>query len=423
MGVRLRDDVIDSFRLVVRTEWWVAVDLLAGLAGYAVWVAGSAALGLQVASLADYPVAPGGVPTTPVLGLIALLWLILPAAVGVARVRSRVLNIRGNVDQAYRFDRPAALLAPPALVLAFAAAAAVAMDAVEPLLFLVLVPVTLYLLVRTITYSYRVYAFSHPLVLYAALFATLVVQAAVLLLYLGMTTENEAVVTATVDSLGLPIDPLGSTDLGVLTTPTGLGGAVALPLAVTGAYLVAQTIAALIVRVREPTIRPSRVRTGQRYPEWLDVASNGSRSRRASASSGKATPASTSSASSGSGSGSKAASASSSSGSGGADSAAASTGSSAADDATTAASGDASPGGPTAAGTADAGADASEADDAAEAEDAESVSHTRVFTPPGGGGDDPLSPSAVEDSRDCPDCGATVPGDADECPACGTESV
>ena len=412
MGVRLRDDVLDSFRLVASTEWWVAVDLLAGIAGYVVWVAGSAALGMQVASLAEYQVAPGGTPTLPVLALAGLLWLVLPAALGVARVRTRLLNIRGNIDQVYRFDRPAALLVPPALLLVILAGVALAMGTIDPLLFLVLAPLSLYFLIRTIAYSYRVYAFSHPIVPYATLFATLAVQTGVLLLYLGLTTENGVVVRATVDALGLPIDPLATNTVGPLSAPAGLLLAVGVPIGLAVAYLLVQTAVALSLRVRDPTVRPTRVRTGQRYPPWLDVASSSptptSSDSSGSGRSGSSGSSSSSTASAG-GSATDAGGGDGATGSGPDSSSGSSTGSGAATGATTQSSDPSQT----------ASSPAAEAE-AVDDEDAESVSHTRVFTPPGGD-DDPLGDWSFEEQA-CSECGATVPADADSCPACGADS-
>lgn len=406
MGAPLWDDVTTSFGLV-RTESWVAIDLVAGLAGYVVWVAGSAALGVQVASLADYPVAPDGSPTMSILGLVVLLWLVLPAAVGVARVRSRLLNIRGNVEQHYRLDRPGALLVPPVVLLTLALVAGVALGALAPLLFVVLVPATLYLLIRTAAFAYRVFSFSHPLLVYAVLFATLAVQAGILLVYLGQATENGAVVSGAVDVLGLPVDPLATLDFGVSTAPMGLAIAAALPIVIALAYVLVQAIAGVIVRVRSPTIRPTRVRTGQRYPPSLEVASNGGRTTSATRS-GKQTPASKGAGSGGTGS---TASDSTDSGSMAADSTTADS---------TAESADASADAATA--TDDASTTASADDATADDAEADSVSNTRVFTPPSGTGDDPLSPAAGGDGAECPDCGATVPADADACPACGADA-
>lgn len=383
MGVRLRDDVVGSLRLAGGGEWWVPVELLGAIAGFVVWVAGSAALGSQVASLADYALLPGGTPTMPVLGVAALLWLVLPAAVATVRVRSRLVNIRGNVEQDYRFDRPAALLVPPALLLAVLAVVVVAMGGIEPLLAVVLAPVALYFLFRTIAYSYRVYAFSHPMLLYVALFVTLALQAGVLLAYLGLATENGAAVRASIAALGLPIDPLSSVEVASLVAPVAPLVAVAVPVGAAVVYLLVQSLLALSLRVRDPTIDPTRVRTGQRYPPWLDVGTRADRT-----------------AGSGSDGGGSSANAAAN---GGTD-----TESTESD---------------TPATTADTATNqAPEANDEPEETDepADSVSHTRVFTPPGGGDDDPLA-ATTDEGSECPDCGATVPAAEDTCPACGAD--
>ena len=274
MGVRLRDDVFDSFRLVASTEWWVAVDLLAGIAGYVVWVAGSAALGMQVASLAEYQVAPGGTPTLPMLVLAGLLWLVLPAALGVARVRTRLLNIRGNIDQEYRFDRPAALLVPPALLLVVLAGVALAMGTIDPLLFLVLAPVTLYFLVRTIAYSYRVYSFSHPLVVHLGSFLTFLLYATAGVVQLGAVVDQRGMVVDAADILGLPVSVYGTVSAGPITVPTLLTAAAAAPVVVSLAYLLVQSLVATYVVRAEPTVDRAALRAGQRNP-FQPTAANG----------------------------------------------------------------------------------------------------------------------------------------------------
>jgi len=390
MAVRFRDDVVASFRLLTGADRWVPIDLLAGIAGYVVWVAGSAALGLQLASLAEYEVTPGGTPTVLVLAAAGLFWLVLPAGLAVARVCSRLLNLRGNVEQEYRLDRPAALLVPPAVLIVLVGAVGILLGRIEPTLA-ALAPLTLYLLVRTTAYSYRVFSFSHPLALYGSLFLTLLAQAGILLLYLGETTENGAVLAATVSALGFPVDPLKAAEVAGFTAPIGLAVAVVLPLVLVLAYLTLQTIAAIAVRVQQPTVRPSRVRTGQRYPSWLDVAASsaGSDGRNAPSPSG----------------------------------AAATPGNADATDreSTTTADASQSTGG-TGSQDSPSTSAATDADDAEESTEADAVNHTRVFTPPDGADDALSTPDADSAESNCPNCGATIPANADRCPACGRET-
>jgi hypothetical protein len=298
---------------------------------------------------------------------------------------------------------------PPFALLTGLLAAGAAMGAVEPLLFVALVPATLYLLVRTTAYSYRVYAFSHPVAVYAALFVTLAVQAAVLLLYLGLTTDNGGLLLATADRLGLPIDPLGTIEIAGLTAPLGLSVAVAVPLALVAAYLAAQTVAALVVRLREPTIRPSRVRTGQRYPPWLEVVTSADRSTPTEPASDGSSSAETASANGGSAEAAERTATAAGSPSAGPTSAAGDT--RAPDQSATASEkGD---GDPSTGSTQSAGA----------TPEADSVSNTRVFTPPDGTGEDPLAAVEEDGAEPCPACGTRLSPSDDHCPACGADAL
>lgn len=360
-----RREVDDAFRLA-RTERWVATDLLAGAVLYAAWVAGTEALlrrGADAAGLSP-PAAH-----RPVLVAAGLLWLVVPAAVAVYRLRDRLLNISGNVEQRYRFDYPGALLAPPAALLAvLAVVAAVVPD--RRVGAAVLSIGGLYLLARTTAYSYRVFAFSRPSFLYAATFATVAVQAAAALVTVAPAVGRDALVERAVVALGVGEYVTGT----VGGVPLPLVAAAVVPIALTVAYLALQSVGVMAVRLIEPEVTRSDLRTGQRYPPFVDVADGPAYDR---------TPA------------------------------------------------DGASGGDDAPAAAESTPD-SETDD--EGEDLDEVGHTRVFRPPGEGGSEGSAAGAdlIEDgaggadagsggsTRRCTACGETARADATVCPNCGT---
>lgn len=360
-----RREVGDAFRLA-RTERWVATDLLAGVLLYAAWVAGTEMLlrrGADAAGLTP-PAAH-----RPVLVAAGLLWLVVPAAVAVYRLRDRLVNIRGNVEQRYRFDYPGALLVPPAAVLAvLAVVAAVVPDRRYGAVLLSVAG--LYLLARTTAFSYRVFAFSRPSFLYAATFATVAVQAAAALVTVAPVVDRGALVERAVVALGVG-EYVTATAGGV---PLPLVAAAAVPVGLSAAYLALQGLAALEVRLIEPEVSRSDLRTGQRYPPFVDVADGAAYDR---------TPAD------GEGGGGEAPAAAES--------------------------------------TPDEGADGG-------AENLDEVRHTRVFRPPGEDGDragaggadlmeagaDGPDAGSGGSARRCTACGETARAEATVCPNCGT---
>ncbi|WP_225333789.1 zinc ribbon domain-containing protein [Halomicrobium urmianum] len=358
-----RREVGDAFRLV-RTERWVATDLVAGALLYALWFAGTGALLRRAADAA------GLTPPAahrPVLVAACLLWLVVPGAVAVYRLRDRLLNLRGNVEQRYRFDYPGALLVPPAALLAaLAVIAAVVPDRRYGAVALSVAG--LYLLARTLAYSYRVFAFSRPAVLYAATFATVAVQAPAVLVTVAPAVDRGALVERAVAALGVGEYVTGTAG-GV---PLPLVATVAVPVGLAVAYVALQNVAALAVRLIEPEVNRSDLRTGQRYPPFVDVADGPAYDR-------------------------------------------------------TPADGEATDDDRAAEPTPDEGTD-----DAGE--NLDEVRHTRVFRPPGEDGDDasPGGADLIEDgaggadagtggaARRCTACGETAGADATVCPNCGT---
>lgn len=272
-----RQELAESFRLLAGEERWVATDSVLGVAATVAWMAGTGALAARGADAFGYatPVGPGGTWTPTTVGVVLAVWVLVPAFAGAWQLRARVLNLHGNVEQYYRLETPAALLAPPALLLGVLAVWTLALWPVREYLLLAAVPAGWYLLARTLAYCYRVYAVSRPLVLHVANAAALAVQVAGVLVFAADRTGRAALATGALTAAGLPArlaDPLWP---GAGATPTLLWLGALAPAAVALSYLSVQSLGALAVRALEPEVDRSSMRTGQRYPPFLEVTAPG----------------------------------------------------------------------------------------------------------------------------------------------------
>lgn len=402
MTGRRQRELAESFRLFAGDEQWFLRDVLVGVVGFVVWVAGTGALAAHVASAFGIPLglAGGETPSVVAIALFAVLWLVVPAVAVIVRLRHRALNLRGNVEQYYRFDHPSALLAPPALLVVVVGAIAVVLGAFPWYFTLVMIPVSLAFLVRTLAFSYRVYSFSHPLIVQALVALSTVALIASAFAAVGTAMGRPSLVDQVLRTTGLPAWITGTVSVEGVTV-SGVASAALLPVVLATTYVLVQAVVALGVRLLKPDVDRSRMRTGQRYPPFLPAA----------------TPVQTSV------------------GPANADDAPDVGGDGSTADAATASTDDA-------AGTEDVGGD--EPDDPAE-DDLDDVSNTRVFTPPADDGDagfDAGSPTGAGSTTDAgsvtdtgstadvPDATRAVPGtDADEgasardereyCEACG----
>lgn len=270
MTGRRRRELGDSFRLLGRDEQWFLRDLLVGVAVLAVWVAATGVLATRLASALDLALGLGAgeSPSRAVIAVFGVLWLLLPAIAVVRRLRTRTLNLRGNVEQYYRLAHPAALLAPPAVLVLASGVLVLALGALPWYAAFVLVPVGLFALVRTLAFSYRVYSFSHPLVvqLLAGLSTVLLLGSS--LVALGIATDRRALVDQVLLVAGLPTWIAGTVSVeGVAIS--GVAAVALVPLLLALAYVLVQTVVALGVRLFEPDLDRSKMRTGQRYPPFL----------------------------------------------------------------------------------------------------------------------------------------------------------
>lgn len=268
-----RRELADSFRLLATDERWLATDLLVGVVALAVWVAGTGALATQAAGAAGIALGVGtdGAPSTLAVGLFAGLWLVVPAAALVVRLRQRTLNLRGNVEQHYRFDHPAALLVPPAPLVAVVVGVAVTSTVPSWVVALLAVPVGLFALVRTLAFSYRVYGFSRPLLVQVGTFATSVAAFGGALAAVATVAGRGEVVRQSLDVLGLSAALAGGVEVGPVAVAWPVPAALS-TVALAAAYVLVQSVVAAVVRLVKPSVDRSTMRTGQRYPPFLEAA-------------------------------------------------------------------------------------------------------------------------------------------------------
>lgn len=258
-----------SARLLVGEERWLFVGFLVGGAGYLIWLAGTGVAVSRVATLAvgSYSVDPWSGEATALVVAFALLWVVLPSAVAVRYVTANVTNLRGNVEQYYRFDRPPVALVPPLVALAGAVAFGVARgDATSGPLVALGVANTL-LLVRTVAYSYRVYSFSTPRLLRALVFLAAVVATTATATRTSSLAGQTALVEAAAAHYGVTETVFGTVVRVGVSAPLLPLAAVATPGVLALAYVCLQLFASLVVRARRPDVPRSAVRAGQRYPQ------------------------------------------------------------------------------------------------------------------------------------------------------------
>jgi hypothetical protein len=267
-----RQELAASFRLIATSERWFCRDLLVGAVLLALWtVLSGAAIAWGIPSAGFLLDSIAGEPTAPVLAAVVLSWLLIPAVATVRRLHTRMLNLRNNVQQYYRATHPATLLAPPGLCLIVALGLVSILHSRMQLAPILLVPVSLYVLARTMAYSYRVYAFSHPgLVRFGGVISTAILLAG-LFLTVATATGRGDVTTTVLATTGLPKSVFSPVRLGWLTVPATARLALA-PAAFASTYVGLQWAISVGFRVFKPTVDRSKMRTGQRYPPFLEVS-------------------------------------------------------------------------------------------------------------------------------------------------------
>ena len=434
-----REELVSSLRLAAREEGRVFGGGLLALASYALWVGLSGAALTFAADALNVSLSPQpwSDAKTGIVAVALVAWVLAPALLATRLLIGQLTNTSGNIAQRYRYDHPAVLLAPSAVLLVVAVAATVALDGPPWPVFVVLVFAALFLLVRTVAYGYRVFSLSVPWALASAAALSFLSLAVALLTggavlagrqeYLVSVTEG---VVGTLGVGGAVWVADGGVTVAGATLPAAVTVAVAVPVGLSVLYLVVQTLASVVNRTREPEVPRSELRTGQRYPEFTrptttvkGTAGGSSSGARSTAPSSSVSTDSTGSPTSGSSQGPSSSPTDPSPGTAG--SAAAERAGDSTDDSPTVDTGPADP------------------------QVTDDVSNTRVYTPPGDDddGEDPLSSGAgpgaeskgagtdggstgssaagasdaapTTENDACPECGESQDPDAVFCSACG----
>jgi len=258
-----RRELVDSFRLLAGDERWLFAGLAGGGVGYLIWVAGTgAAFEPAAQALADALSVDRGVVE---VWAFAFLWVVLPSLVAARYVVDNLTNLRGNVEQCYRFDQPITLLAPPGLLVFGVVVVAAVQGRVGSAVLVALGAANVVLLVRTVAYGYRVYSLSFPRLLQALLVVAALVMSLGIVCRIAPMAGQEVLVEGTADRYGLG----GTVALGASSVPVLEVTGVMAPGIVAFAYVWTQIFASLVIRIQGPDVPRSAIRAGQRYPQFV----------------------------------------------------------------------------------------------------------------------------------------------------------
>ncbi|WP_123537228.1 hypothetical protein [Halosimplex salinum] len=267
-----------SARLLLDEERWLFAGLVLGAAGYLIWLAGTGAAVSQIADLAvgSYSVDPWSSEATALTAAFAVLWILVPSLAAVRYVVGNLTNLRGNVEQCYRFDRPLVALVPPLALLAVGVAVAAVRGAATWYVLAAVGVANTLLLVRTVAYGYRVYSFSTPRLLKFLLFVSAVVATTAAVSRTAALANQAALVEGAAARYGVSEIAFGTVSRAGVSAPVLPLAAVAVPGVLAVAYVWVQLFASLLVRIRRPDVPRSAIRAGQRYPQ---VVQPGTRDR------------------------------------------------------------------------------------------------------------------------------------------------
>ena len=279
---RLPSQLWQSIRIAYSDEWWLLPGLVAVAVAYPVWVG---ATGVAVLAIGNFvglslSLSPWTGQTTALAGVLAIFWVVGPAAVGTHLVVQRLRNPSDNLRTCYRLEHPLVLFSLPLIVLAVGLGLLAASGSIVGQALVVLGAV--YVAIRGAAYAHRVFALSLPLLAEAILFLTLA-GGGIALLAAGAIGAGRKPVVA--DSAVGIADVLGVPALaGYADGVVGLGGVelstiaatVAIPaLLPTVAYVALQIAVSLVQRLRKPDVKRSSLRTGQRYPVFAHPTAGG----------------------------------------------------------------------------------------------------------------------------------------------------
>jgi hypothetical protein len=281
---KIRKKLAASTRLYATKERWLPLGLVVAAVAFPLWVTASGVVVERTASATGGGFDPGtwSTETGAVVAAVVLLWVILPAAVGTRYVLDNLRRDDGTIRKFYRVDSPGTLVIPPLILAALVgvvAAALVVRGSLPEVVVLVFGVAGTLVLVRTVAFGHRVYAASTPRLLALFVFLSLTAGAAALAARVASAVASNSGSIPLVDSgfhrtlVATGVDRVGATgyvfgSTGTLPTEASalsLVGAAA-PLALSLVYLLGQSAAAAVVRVRGPGRSTTELRDDQRHP-------------------------------------------------------------------------------------------------------------------------------------------------------------
>ncbi len=273
---RLLRDLRTSVVLPVGPEARLLAGGLLAVGVYLVWLVLSALVVFAVAASAGYSLGgPWAAGETGLALVVLVLWVLGPAWVGTRLLVGELTNDGGNLRSHYRVEFPAMLVVPPLVLFGVLFFAGVTLGDFPAPLIGALVAAGLFVLVRTVAFSYRVFSLSAPRTLRAFVSESACLLAVTILAaFAGLVGRGEAVTaaaraidgalgTAAVVSL-----VTGTRDIAGAPAPTLPALAAVFPVVLSLAYVLGQTVVGLTARARDVTVARSAVRVDQRYPAF-----------------------------------------------------------------------------------------------------------------------------------------------------------
>lgn len=272
-----------SVRIVYTDEWWLFPAVLVVAIGYPLWVG---ATGAAVTTIAEFvglslTVDPWTGRTTALAVVLAMFWVVAPAAVATQLVLNRLTNAHGNLRTCYRLRRPLALFGLPVL-LVVCGLVVTAVTGGSAAGEAILVVGALLVAIRGTAYAYRVFALSLPLLAEAILFLA-VAGLSITILAAGalgagrheLVADTAAGIAGVVGVPALTNYADGTVVLGGVEISMVAATVVVTAILPVGAYVGIQLAVSGIQRLRKPDVKRSSLRTGQRYPGFAHPTAGG----------------------------------------------------------------------------------------------------------------------------------------------------
>lgn len=260
LGLELRESAA-----LLRTETWLFAGVGLAWLVYGGWVLATGLLLAQFPELERTVLATLAGRTISLRTALAVgLWFVGPSLATVVLINRRLRNRYGNLVDAYRLDHPSLLLAIPGSVLLGCLLLSLTLGQQRPLTVVALFG-TVHLVVRTVAYGHRVYTLSVPPFLSLLVFVSAVSLSTGWLVQMATAPGVPSALSPWLTQAGA--GPLAETALQLMGVQPAQATPlfIAVPGALASAYLLFQSLAGAVVRIRAPLSDPQR-RPDQRFP-------------------------------------------------------------------------------------------------------------------------------------------------------------